>query len=74
MVKKLSQIGNSLGVLLDKPVLDLLKITADTRLEITTDGESIIIRPLRTAHQARVREATKAVMRDHDRTLRRLAE
>ncbi len=74
MIKKLSQMGNSLGVLLEKPILELLNITQDTPLEVSTDGTSIFIRPLRTGHQTRVRAATKAVMKDHDAALRKLAE
>ena len=59
MVKKLIPIGNSLGVLIDKPILELLDITADTQLEVTTDGFSLMIRPLRTGHARRVQEATR---------------
>ena len=74
MVKTLRPIGNSLGLIIDKPILDLLKITAETSLEITTDGDSITIRPLRAGHRARIRAASRAVIREHERTLRRLAE
>lgn len=73
MVKKLSPIGNSLGLLIDKPILDLLNITADTQLEVTTDGTNLIIRPLRTGHAGAVQAATREVMKTHDKTLRKLA-
>jgi antitoxin component of MazEF toxin-antitoxin module len=74
MVKKLSPIGNSLGLLIDKPILEMLNITADTQLEVTTDGVNLMIRPLRTGHAGRVQAATRAVMKAHDKTLRKLAE
>lgn len=45
MVKKLTKHGNSLALVIDRPVLDLLKIDADTPLEITTDGARLIISP-----------------------------
>ena len=46
MVKKLVRHGNSLALVLDKPVLELLKINEDTPLEIETpDGKSLQIRP-----------------------------
>jgi antitoxin component of MazEF toxin-antitoxin module len=46
MVKKLVRHGNSLALVIDKPVLELLKINEDTPLEIeTSDGKSLQIRP-----------------------------
>ena len=47
MIKKLTTIGHSLGIILDRPVLDLLNINRDTELTITTDGDALILRPVR---------------------------
>ncbi len=47
MVKKLTRHGNSLALVIDKPILELLNITKDTPLEISTDGRSLIISPSR---------------------------
>ena len=78
MRKNLSAIGNSLGIIIEKPILELLNITRDTELEVTTDGSRLIIEPVRTGEtekrRGRVGAATKRVMKNHDRTLRRLAE
>ncbi len=78
MRKNLSVIGNSLGLVIEKPILELLNITRDTELEVTTDGSRLIIEPVRVekqrARRERVSGATKRVMKNHDRTLRRLAE
>jgi antitoxin component of MazEF toxin-antitoxin module len=46
MTKKLIRHGNSAALVLDKPLLDLLKVRMDTPLEVTTDGKNIIISPL----------------------------
>lgn len=46
MIKKLTVIGNSLGIIIEKPILDLLNIVRDTPLEVTTDGKRLIITPL----------------------------
>ncbi len=73
MVKTLTAIGNSFGVIIDKPILDLLRIDRDTRLEISTDGEALVIRPVREDHSRRVRGATKRMMDIHESTLRKLA-
>ena len=45
MVKKLTRHGNSMALVIDKPILELLKITAETPLEIITDGRNLIISP-----------------------------
>jgi antitoxin MazE len=76
MRKKLSVIGNSLGLVIEKPILELLNITRDTELEPTTDGTCLIVEPVREVEAkgrcGRVGAATKRVMENHDRTLRRL--
>lgn len=47
MIKHLTSIGNSLGLIIDRPILDLLHIDRDTALEISTDGKTLTIRPVR---------------------------
>ncbi len=74
MIKKLSAIGNSLGIIIERPILDLLDITKDTPLEIRTDGEALIIRPAKLAKKERLRESTKRLMSVHDETLQELAK
>ena len=74
MEKTLSAIGNSLGLIIERPILDLLNIDKDTRLEIRTDGEALIIRPIRGGRRARVQRATERLMDRHDDALRKLAE
>jgi antitoxin component of MazEF toxin-antitoxin module len=73
MRKKLSAIGNSLGIVIEKPILELLQITRETELEMTTDGARLIISPLRKGRRLRVRAATDEVMADHASTFRKLA-
>lgn len=73
MRKKLSAIGNSLGVVIEKPILDLLAIDRDTELEMTTDGQRLIITPL-SHRRGRVLAASKRVMEAHDKTFRKLAK
>ncbi len=47
MIKRLTRVGNSLGLIIDRPILELLDIDQDTELEIRTDGRQLVIRPLR---------------------------
>jgi len=74
MVKTLSAIGNSLGLIIERPILDLLNIDRETKLEVRTDGEALIIRPIREDHRTRVLQAAERLMDQHDDTLRKLAE
>ena len=74
MIKKLTAIGNSLGLIIERPILDLLRIDRDTPLEITTDGEALILRPVRDSHAGRVREAAERVADDHVDAFEKLAK
>jgi antitoxin MazE len=75
MVKKMIQHGNSSALIIDKALMELLGIDADTPLEISTDGKSLIISPVRTtAREKRFRNALEKVNRAHGATLSRLAE
>ena len=46
MIKHLTKTGNSLALILDRPFLDSTKIDAATPLEISTDGDVIVITPV----------------------------
>lgn len=74
MIKKLSAVGNSLGIIIERPILELLGITKDTPLEVKTDGEALIIRPAKLSKKERIRESSKRMMSVHDETLRKLAK
>lgn len=74
MQKKLSVLGNSLGLIIEQPVLDLLQIDKDTPLEITTDGDVLIIRPLRDEKTERVREAAHRTAQIHAAAFEKLAK
>jgi antitoxin MazE len=63
MVKRLVAVGNSLGLVIPKAVLDLLKIDRSTELEVTTDGEALIIRPMRPAEETARAPAEQASAR-----------
>ena len=74
MIKKLTAIGNSLGLIIERSILELLVLEKDTPLDVTTDGEVLIIRPVRDDHPTQVRAAAQRMMDVHDATLKRLAE
>ena len=48
MRKKLIPIGNSLGIVIEKPILELLGFDRETELEVETDGERLILSGFRS--------------------------
>jgi antitoxin MazE len=74
MIKRLTAIGNSLGLIIERPILELLDIDKDTPLEVRTDGEVLIISPQRRSRSARLKAAAERVMDAHDETMRKLAK
>lgn len=75
MIKRLTKHGNSLALVIDRGVLDLLDIDADTPLSISTDGSCLIIAPVRDMER---REKFKAALDEansrYGRALKRLAD
>ena len=75
MTKKLVQHGNSSALIIDKPILDLLKIDMNTQLEITTDGTQLIIKPIFQDNVSKkIKNSLNKVNRKFGKTLKRLAE
>ena len=75
MIKKLSKHGNSLALVIDRPILDLLGIDEDTPLEVSTDGQSLVIARARTPEeQQRFEQAMASVNERYAKTFKRLAE
>jgi len=74
MVKKLATVGNSLGIIIERPILDLLHIDKDTPLDVSTDGEALIIRPTTANRKARLRQSAGRMMQAHDKTFKKLAD
>jgi antitoxin component of MazEF toxin-antitoxin module len=74
MVKKLTRHGNSLAFVIEKPILDPLGLDADTPIEVTMDGEALVVTPV---HDAKRRKAFEDALgnanRKYGRALKRLA-
>jgi antitoxin component of MazEF toxin-antitoxin module len=75
MVKRLAKHGNSLALVIDRGVLDLLEIDGNTPLSVTTDGKCLIVTPVRDpAREKRFRAALAKVNRRYGPALKRLAD
>lgn len=74
MIKRLTQAGNSYAFIIDKPILELLHITPQTDLRVSTDGKSLTLTPVNTASDEEVKAAHERVIKRHYNTFKKLAE
>ncbi len=75
MVKHLTKTGNSLALVLDRPLLEATRIDADTALEISTDGDVIVITPVRDAQRVqKFRAGVEAINARYAGVFQKLAE
>jgi antitoxin MazE len=75
LTKKLSKHGNSLALVIDRSVLELLGIDEKTPLEISTDGRALVVVPARDKRRAkRFDNALADCNQQYGKALKRLAE
>ena len=75
MIKKLTRSGNSLALVIDKPLLEALGLDADSSVEVSTDGEVIVIAPVRDRKRsARLAEVVAEAHERYGGVFKRLAE
>ena len=75
MVKSLTRHGNSLALLIEKPILELLGAGPDTPFDVTTDGQALVLTPVKDpARRRRFATALKRVNARYGGALRKLAE
>lgn len=75
MRRKLTRTGNSVALVLDKPLLEQLGLDENSEVELSSNGDVLVITPLRSA--AREKKFRKAVDKINTRyagLFRRLAE
>lgn len=75
MIKSLTKHGNSLALVIEKPVLELLGADVDTQFDISTDGQVLILSPIKDPNQGSAFKAAldKANAR-YPKALKKLAE
>ena len=75
MIKRLTKHGNSLALVIDRGILDLLNIDAETPFSLTTDGRCLILSPVRNARkQKRLQAILEEGNRRYGKMLKRLAD
>lgn len=75
MVKTISKVGNSHGIVFDTALMDLAHLKAGDEVNVEVhDGGTITLTPLRPRPSgAEVSKVIKSTMRDYSRTMKKLA-
>lgn len=75
MIKNFVKHGNSWALVVDRPILDLLKIDPECPVELTTDGASIRITAVADdSRKEKLRKASKKINARHKKAFQKLAE
>jgi antitoxin MazE len=75
MIKRLTKHGNSLALVIDRAILDLLKIDVETPLDISTDGQVLIISPVQDEERReQFKKSLDSTNKKYGRMLKLLAE
>jgi antitoxin MazE len=75
MTRKLQRHGNSAALVFDKTMLEMLQMTADTPVQITLHGGSLIVTPVHVGvPQEELEEAIARLRPKYKRALENLAK
>ena len=75
MVKKLTKHGNSLALVIDRPIPDPHRIDPETPLDISTDGRQLIVAPAKpSARRKKFDVAQEWARKRYGKAFRKLAE
>jgi antitoxin component of MazEF toxin-antitoxin module len=75
MIQTLTKHGNSYALVIEKPILELLRVAPDAPFEIVTDGQSLVLTPVRDpADEKAFQDALDVVHKRFGRAMKRLAE
>ncbi len=75
MIKTLTKHGNSYALVIEKPILELLRVSPETSFEIVTDGQCLVLTPVRdSADEKKFQNALDMVHKRFGHAMKRLAE
>jgi len=73
MVKRLIRHGNSVALVIDKPIMEILHITNKTVFELSTDGRNLILSPqIEDNQENMIIHSLKKVNKKYGNVLKRL--
>jgi antitoxin component of MazEF toxin-antitoxin module len=75
MKKKLTRTGNSVALVLEKPLLEQLGLDENSEVEISTNGDVLVMTPLReNGRRRKLQKILKELDEQYAGVFRRLAE
>jgi antitoxin component of MazEF toxin-antitoxin module len=75
MIKTLTKHGNSLALVIEKPILELIGADAETPFDVSTDGQVLILSPVKDAgRDAAFKAALTKANKQYPKALKKLAE
>lgn len=75
MKKRLTRTGNSVALVLDRPLLEQLGMGEGSEVEISSNGDVIVVTPVRDQdHETRLRTAADSINSRYAGLFRRLSE
>jgi len=75
IVKKLTRLGNSSALVVDRTLMELMDIDADTPLKVTVEGRRMTVEPLDEKERAaRFEEVMKKTGKKNAKLFRRLSK
>lgn len=73
-VKRLTRIGDSWGLIIDRPFLRQLDLEADAEVEVAIEKNALVVRPHRYATDEEFAASVQRVRTKHHRALTRLGK
>lgn len=75
MRKKLTRTGNSVALIIDKPLLEQLGLDEDAEVELSTNGDVLVVTPIRdAARRRRFRKSAEKINAKYAGLFRRLSK
>lgn len=76
MSKKLTKHGNSLALIIDKPLLKMLNISEKTNLELSIEDGSLVVRPTRKKKRStkEIKAIAQEIMQEYADAFHKLAK
>ena len=75
MIKKLTRTGNSVAFVLDKPLLEALGLNEDSEVEVSTNGQVLVLTPKRdSSRERKFRKSADKINRKYAGLFKRLSE
>ena len=75
MVKKLIQHGNSVALVIDKPIMEILNISNETTFKLSTDGKNLILSPQNeNGRDKNIIDSLEKINKKYGSVLKRLGE